>query len=212
MSALVKLNVIGLTYSQTQSAAYALVLGEENGTRRIPIVIGSTEAQSIAMHLQGLTPTRPLTHDLFVSLLHAYTISLLRVVIFKMEKEVFYSELVFKDIDGLEVKIDSRTSDAVALAVRCQSPIFTTEEIMSATSVFFEEDASEIENEEKENEEGEDQKELMVENDFEVELDDYQSLTDKELDAQLQKAVKEEDYEKALIIRDEIKKRGEKQA
>jgi len=208
MPSLVKLNVIGLTYSQTQSAAYALVLGEENGTRRIPIVIGSTEAQSIAMHLQGLTPTRPLTHDLFITLMRAYNISLVRVVIYKMEKEVFYSELIFVDKDGLEIKIDSRTSDAVALAVRYQSPIFTTEEIMSATSVFFEDDTSDSDYNEGDNDNDvENESELNQE--FEMELDNYELLDDTELEELLEKAIKDEDYEKALVLRDEIKRRSE---
>ncbi len=207
MSALVKLNVIGLTYSQTQSAAYALVLGEENGSRRIPIVIGSTEAQSIAMHLQGLTPTRPLTHDLFVTLIQNYNIVLNRVIIYKMDKEVFYSEIIFKDKDGVEIKIDSRTSDAVALAVRSQSPIYTTEEIMSATSVFFEEDEESADSEMYSEEEFD--SELNVDQEFNVELESYETLNDSELNAQLDKAVKEEDYEKALLLRDEIKQREE---
>jgi bifunctional DNase/RNase len=206
MGGFVKLNVIGLTYSQTQSAAYALVLGEENGKRRIPIVIGSTEAQSIAMHLQGLTPTRPLTHDLFVELVKAYRISLKEVVIYKMEKEVFYSELVFVDENDLQVRIDSRTSDAVALAVRLQCPIYTTDEIMRATSVFFEDDSSDISYDDT-NSEYDDEKFGLEETDI-----DDRSYTDYdivELNEELEKAVQDEDYEKATLIRDELKRRGE---
>ncbi len=207
MAPLVKLNVIGLTYSQTQSAAYALVLGEEDSTRRIPIVIGATEAQSIAMHLQGLTPTRPLTHDLFISLMQAYGIELMRVVISKMEKEVFYSELVFKDKAGVETKIDSRTSDAVAIAVRCQSSIYTTEEIISATSMFFEEESSDSVYDEDEMEDFE--QDVPDEISEISEMTDYKALNEAELNAQLEKAVQDEDYEKALLIRDEIKRRTE---
>lgn len=208
MSGLVKLNVIGLTYSQTQSSAYALVLGEENGSRRIPIVIGASEAQSIAMNLQGLTPTRPLTHDLFVSLLDAYGIALQSVTIYKFEKEVFYSELIFKNEEGHEIKMDSRTSDAIALAVRTQTPIYTTEAIMSETSVFFEDEGDMEANSESEDDD--------VENDAESFLDDgfpeitnipLSELTEDELKEQLEIAVKGEDYERAMLINEELKKR-----
>jgi bifunctional DNase/RNase len=146
-------------------------------------------------------------------LMYAYNISLLRVVIYKMEKEVFYSELIFKDKDDIEIKIDSRTSDAVALAVRYQSPIYTTEEIMGATSVFFEDDSpDDIKYNEQDSDEDEDDEDvdLELEEEFEIELESYESLNENELETQLEKAIKEEDYEKALIIKEEIKKRGEK--
>lgn len=219
MSAQVKLNVIGLTYSQTQSSAYALVLGEENGSRRIPIVIGSAEAQSIAMNLQGLTPTRPLTHDLFVSLLQSYNIKLESVIIYKFSKEVFYSELLFKDAEGKIIRIDSRTSDAVALAVRTQSPIYTTEEIMAETSVFFEEDDLDMGDKYDDDDEA-----AESDNDTEYEVDDFSDnsssldgvsltlsdLDDDDLTSLLEKTIQDEDYERALLINEEIKKRKEK--
>lgn len=211
MGSLVKLNVIGLTYSQTQSSAYALVLGEENGSRRIPIVIGSAEAQSIAMQLQGLTPTRPLTHDLFVTLINSYKIKLISVTIYKFAKEVFYSEMLFEDENGKSIKIDSRTSDAVALAVRTQCPIYTTEQIMEETSVYFED------------EDGADEKydEEEIDTDADIETEDYddmisdldgakltlEDLEIDELERLLAAAIAEEDYERAVVIKEEINKR-----
>lgn len=205
MGNLVKLNVIGLTYSQTQSSAYALVLGEENGSRRIPIVIGAAEAQSIAMNLQGLTPSRPLTHDLFIELMKGYQLSLVKVVIYKFEKEVFYSELLFKDAEGKQFKMDSRTSDAVALAVRAQCPIYTTEEIMVETSVLFDE-------EDMDAPDNEDMEENIIQGDNNEALtpekkEDLNILTVDELKALLEDAVKEENYEKANLLSEEIKKR-----
>jgi bifunctional DNase/RNase len=201
MSNLVKLNVIGLTYSQTQSSAYALVLGEENGSRRIPIVIGSAEAQSIAMHLQSLTPSRPLTHDLFVELMAGYKISLVSVIIYKFEKEIFYSELLFNDADGKQIKIDSRTSDAVALAVRAQCPIFTTEEIMTATSVFFDEDDMEASEDDME------ENILQTPDEPKSLKENINMLSVSELQSMLENAIREENYEKANLLSEEIKKR-----
>jgi uncharacterized protein len=202
MSNLVKLNVIGLTYSQTQSSAYALVLGEENGSRRIPIVIGSAEAQSIAMHLQSLTPSRPLTHDLFLELMDGYKLSLMSVTIYKFEKEVFYSELLFNNTEGKQVKIDSRTSDAVALAVRAQCPIFTTEEIMTETSVFFDEDDVDADD-------ADDLEENILQTSEEPKSlkEDINLLSSDELQAMLENAIREENYEKANLLSEEIKKR-----
>ncbi|MDR3704318.1 MAG: DUF151 domain-containing protein [Paludibacteraceae bacterium] len=196
-----KLNVIGLTYSQTQSSAYALVLGEENGSRRIPIVIGSAEAQSIAMHLQSLTPSRPLTHDLFVELMVGYKISLVSVIIYKFEKEIFYSELLFNDADGKQVKIDSRTSDAVALAVRAQCPIFTTEEIMTETSVFFDEDDIEADEDDLE------ENILQTPDEPKSQKENINILNVDELQSMLENAIREENYEKANLLSEEIKKR-----
>ncbi len=215
MSGYIKLNVIGLTYSQTQSSAYALVLGEENGSRRIPIVIGAAEAQSIALYLQDLTPSRPLTHDIFVSLIDSYSIKLVSVTIYKFENEVFYSELLFKDKDGEFVKIDSRTSDAVALAVRSQCPILTTEEILEETGVFFDEE--DMENEELD-EEGDDLDQTdfeNVEDEIQEQLDLFsvESLSDlnaEQLHMLLDEAIRQEDYEKAKSINEEIKNRKKK--
>ncbi len=126
----IKLNVLGISYSQTQSGAYALVLTEEHGNRRIPIIIGGFEAQAIAIQLEGLTPPRPLTHDLFLSFATAFNISLIEVDIYRLEEGVFYSKLVCEN-GNREITIDARTSDAIALALRFKCPIYTTEEIIA---------------------------------------------------------------------------------
>ena len=125
----ISLYVLGLSYSQLQSGAYALVLAEENGPRRLPVVIGASEAQSIAIALEGIRTPRPLTHELFVSFAHAFGVKLKEVFIYRFEDGVFSSEITFSDGDRTVV-IDSRTSDAIAIAMRTQTPIYTTEEIM----------------------------------------------------------------------------------
>ena len=113
----IRLNILGLSVSQTQSGAYALVLSEENGNRRIPIIIGPVEAQAIAIQLEGLKPPRPLTHDLVKNIALAFEMALLEVTIYKLEEGIFYSELLC-EMNGKEIRVDSRTSDAVALALR----------------------------------------------------------------------------------------------
>lgn len=128
----VKLNVMGITYSQVQSGAYALVLSEDGGKYRIPVIVGVAEAQSIAVKLENIIPPRPLSHDLIVGLSHAYGINLDEVFLYKFENGVFLSELHFSS-DDRSVKIDSRTSDAIALALRTGAPIYTTREIMEKT-------------------------------------------------------------------------------
>ena len=125
----VKLKVLGLSCSQTQSGAYALILSEENGNRRIPIVIGGFEAQAIAIGLERLHPPRPLTHDLFINFAKTFGITITEVNIYHLEEGIFYSELVCMT-NGSYMKIDARTSDAVALAIRCNCPIYTTEQII----------------------------------------------------------------------------------
>lgn len=195
----VKLKVLGLSYSQTQSGAYALVLGEESGNRRIPIIIGGFEAQSIAIELEGLRPPRPLTHDLFVNFCNAFGISIVEINIHHLEDGIFYSELVC-DNNGSCVKIDARTSDAVALAIRCGCPIYTTETIMSKASVVF---YAENDSEEK--------KEQMSAKTNPTTSSDskYDNLKLKDLKDLLNKSISNEDYEEASHLRDEIQRREE---
>ena len=138
----VKLNVLGVTYTQIQNGAYALVLAEENGLRRIPIIISSSEAQAIAMRLEHLVAPRPLTHDLFVSFAHSFGVRLIEVFIYKFEDGVFCSELLFDD-GTRRICIDSRTSDAVAIAIRAKAPIYTTEELIRNWGIVFDEPESE---------------------------------------------------------------------
>ncbi len=191
----IRLNILGLSVSQTQSGAYALVLSEENGVRRIPIIIGPVEAQAIAIQLEGLKPPRPLTHDLIKNISKAFNIVLLEVIIHKLEEGIFYSELLC-EMDGREVKIDSRTSDAVALALRFRCPIYTTEEILEKAGIVLEEDEAQ----KSEKKKTEEKKGAPGSSPF-------SRYTMQELEDLLNKAVQDEDYEKASVLRDEISNR-----
>jgi bifunctional DNase/RNase len=191
----VRLNILGLSYSQTQSGAYALILTEENGDRRIPIIIGGVEAQAIAIRLEGLTPPRPLTHDLFMSLAQAFGIELVEVVMYKLEEGIFYSELVCKKESGEVVRIDSRTSDAVALALRFNCPIYTYEDIIQKAGIVIDFDHIE---------------EAKTSRKSKKKESDYGSYSLDELQQMLQSAIEKEDYEKASAIRDEINTRDQK--
>ena len=191
----IKLNVLGLSVSQTQTGAYALVLSEENGDRRIPIIIGPVEAQSIAIQLEGLHPPRPLTHDLFKNVAQAFEIELIEVIIYKLEEGIFFSELICEQ-NGTRIAIDSRTSDAVALALRFKCPIYTTEEILSKAGIIIEvSENSEEDTLPEDTDESDGQK------------DKYELYSVKELERLLQEAIHEENYEVASEIRDEISRR-----
>jgi hypothetical protein len=195
----IRLNILGLSVSQTQSGAYALVLAEENGERRIPIIIGPVEAQAIAIQLEGLKPPRPLTHDLIKNMAMAFDIALLEVTIYKLEEGIFYSELLC-EMDGKEIRIDSRTSDAVALALRFRCPIYTTEDILKKSGIILdlEDEESPVRN-------------ISEKDDFnEPEVSTYSQYSLNELNEMIDEAVRNEDYEKASIIRDELKKRKKK--
>ncbi len=193
----VKMRVMGLTYSQTQTGSYALVLAEESGKKRIPIMIGAFEAQAIALHLEDLQPPRPLTHDLFRNFSKAFGIELQEVFINKLEEGIFYSELFFFNASEV-IRIDSRTSDAVALALRFKCPIYTTQEILDKAGIEMEE--KESGDEPESSEEPADETSL-------------QTMSLEELESMLADAVKHEDYESASIIRDELKRRqGKPQA
>lgn len=190
----VKLKVMGITYSQIQNGAYALVLAEENGDRRIPIIIGTAEAQSIAIRLEHLTPPRPMTHDLFASFAQGFGIRLREVFVYHYEDGVFSSELLFDD-GTRQIRIDSRTSDAIAIALRTQSPIYTTDKIINEAGIIFQEEPKEKKKEET--------KTVKRKH-----LNDYST---KELKERLEEAVRMEAYEKAALIQQELKKREQKQ-
>lgn len=190
----IQLKIIGMSYSQSQSNAYALILGEVHGTRRLPIIIGGFEAQAIAIVLEKLNPSRPLTHDLFKNFALQFNIHLKEVVINKFFEGVFYAKLVC-EYNGEEVEIDSRTSDAVALALRFKCPIYTYENIMKVSGVSKEE--MPIEQDTKKEEQPETKSDL---NDYTV----------SELNDLLDQAVEKEDYERASLIRDEINRRKDK--
>lgn len=192
----IKLNILGLSVSQSQSGAYALVLAEETGERRIPIIIGPIEAQSIAIQLEGLKPPRPLTHDLFKNMASAFDISISEIVIYKLEEGIFYSELVCVK-EGKQIIIDSRTSDAVALALRFGCPIYTTEDILERAGIVIE----------FENEQSQEEWRQPVTEESNKGKYEYGKYTSAELSEMLTNAVKDEDYEKASAIRDEINRR-----
>lgn len=195
----IKLSVLGISYSQTQSGAYALVLSEVGGDRRLPIIIGGFEAQAIVIKLENLNPPRPLTHDLFRNFSELMKADLKEVFIHKLDEGVFYSQLVITK-DGKEIIIDSRTSDAVALALRFNCPIFIAEEIMDKAGIV-------IQDNEYEDVEAEAKQKPKSPRSSPSGLSE---LTLGELKIKLDEAVKAEDYEKAAFIRDEIDKREAK--
>ncbi|MEX6627034.1 bifunctional nuclease domain-containing protein [Tenacibaculum salmonis] len=196
---LIKLNIKGISYSQTQSGAYALVLSETKGERTLPIIIGAFEAQSIAIALEKeIRPPRPLTHDLFKTFSDRFSIKVIQVIIHKLVDGVFYSSLICER-DGLEEIIDARTSDAIALAVRFEAPIFTYENILDKAGVSLKMDEELIIEEDLDS----DEIEFSLEED-----DDDIEISLSELHAQLNEAVANENYELAAQIRDEISKRS----
>lgn len=192
----VKLEIVGLSYSQTQTGAYTLVLGETKGKRRLPIVIGGFEAQAIAIELEKMTPSRPLTHDLFKSFVEGFNINVSEVIIYNLVEGIFFAKIITNDAEGKEVEIDARTSDAIALAVRFNCSINTYEFILSQAGILLDDDAIVGANEPIE-------KEDLVE----IKETDYLKKSTEELKQLLEVALDEEDYEKASHIRDELNNR-----
>lgn len=193
----VKLKVMGISYSQTQSGAYALLLSEENGDRRIPIIIGGFEAQAIVIKLENLDPPRPLTHDLFKNFADSFKISVVEVLIYKLEEGVFFSKLICSSGEN-EYSIDSRTSDAVAIALRFECPIYITEDILEKAGITV--------NPAETNMAEPTEPDPLVRSDS----GKYGSYTDEELYKIIDEAIKTEDYERAAAVRDEIEKRKKK--
>lgn len=204
---LVRLNIKGISYSQTQNGAYALILSEEDGDRKLPIVIGAFEAQSIAIALEKeIKPPRPLTHDLFKNFADRFQIVVKQVIIHKLVDGVFYSSII-SERDGIEEIIDARTSDAIALALRFNAPIFTYKGILDKAGIFLKTQGKEDAVSKKEEAVIE---QLITGDDKESQkktTEDYSKFTLKELHEMLDEAVVNEDYEKAAGIRDEISKR-----
>lgn len=200
-----QLNIKGISYSQTQTGAYALVLSEMDGVRTLPIIIGAFEAQSIAIALEKeIRPPRPLTHDLFKTFSERFEIDVKKVIIHKLVDGIFFSSLICEK-DGVEEVIDTRTSDAIAIAVRFEAPIYTYENILDKAGVFLKlEEELEI-NQDIESDEVELELEEALQPSASDELSKY---TLKELHEQLNEAVVNENYELAARIRDEISKRS----
>lgn len=196
----IKLDIVGLSYSQTQSGAYALVLGEISGRRRLPIIIGSFEAQAIAIEIEKMTPSRPLTHDLFKSFADAYHILVQEIIIYNLVDGIFYAKLICSD-GKRSIEIDARTSDAIAIAVRFDCPIYTYEFILSTAGIVIEgNDFVYLENI---NEPAEEKTVVAAA----ASGGGYASLSTDELKTKLQEALAEEAYEKAAKIRDELNRR-----
>jgi uncharacterized protein len=194
----IQLEIVGLSYSQTQSGAFALVLGEVNGNKRLPIIIGSFEAQSIAIQMEGMKPDRPLTHDLFKSLTDAIQVSCKEILIYNLIDGIFYAKIVMVH-QGKELELDARPSDAINLAVRYQCPIYVYEFILDRAGIVMEDQdfifLDKIE--EKGKAIGEQSTKKM----------DFSSLNNSDLKTALEEALSQENYEKAALIRDELNRR-----
>ncbi len=197
----IKLDIVGLSYSQTQSGAYALVLGEVTGRRRLPIIIGGFEAQAIAIEIEKMKPSRPLTHDLFKAFADTYHIRIDEVIIYNLVDGIFYAKIIFND-GHKQTEIDARTSDAIALAVRFKAPVYTYEFILASAGIVIEgNDFVFLENIESS---GTDTPETMVTKDVKS---SFAAMSDDQLQDTLSKALADELYEKAARIRDEISRR-----
>lgn len=201
---LIQLNIKGISYSQTQSGAYALVLSEVEGDRTLPIIIGAFEAQSIAIALETeIRPPRPLTHDLFKTFADTFHVNVKEVIIHKLIDGVFFSSLICES-EGKEEVVDTRTSDAIAIAVRFNAPIYTYENILDKAGIFLKvEDEMDIENSGESSLE-----EIKVEDLLEEQESGFAHLSLHQLQKELEKAVHNEDYETAAKLRDEISKRS----
>jgi len=187
----IELKIVGLSYSQTQSGAYALVLAEKNGKRRLPIIIGGFEAQSIAIELEDMKPSRPLTHDLFKTFTDTFKVKITEIVIFNLLEGVFYSKIVCKDQENVTYEIDARTSDAIAIGLRSKCPVYTFENILDSAGIQLDEEGIETKEDER-----------FIEN----KAVESEAISLDELEVKLQEALEDEDYEKASALRDEINK------
>ena len=191
----IELDIVALSHSVTQSHNYAVVLGEQDGTRRLPIVIGGFEAQAIAVAMERMTPNRPLTHDLFKNAMEVFNVELKEVVINNLLDGIFYARLICLK-DGEMVEIDSRTSDALAMAVRFECPIYTYEFILDAAGVVLEDTESP-------------QEANAPRRKKKAKAESLATMSVDDLTKQLDSVLAEEDYEKAAKIRDEINRRSE---
>ena len=209
---LIKLNIKGISYSQTKNGAYALILSEENGVRKLPIVIGAFEAQSIAIALEKeIMPPRPLTHDLFKTFAERYEIIVKQVIIHKLLDGVFYSSIICER-EGIEEIIDARTSDAIALALRFNAPIFTYKEILNKAGINTDTEPRKTGLSKAENAIFEESiiSDFLIDDEEEPDSpqkEEFSKHSLKNLNNMLQEAVSNEEYEKAASIRDEISKR-----
>jgi bifunctional DNase/RNase len=191
----IKLNIIGLSSGQS-NGSYTLILGEDKGRRKLPIIIGSFEAQAIAIEIEKIVPFRPMTHDLFVSFCKTFNVQILEIEIYNLIDGVFHAKLIC-EVDGESREIDARTSDSIALAVRFKCPIYTFEDIMETAGVVFNDDMDDVisEPEQQETSPGRSSG------------NDFTSKSSEQLEKLLEDALRDEDYDKAAVIRDELNKR-----
>lgn len=195
----IELEIVALSHSITQNNSYAIVLGEMEGQRRMPIVIGAFEAQAIAVALERMQPTRPLTHDLFFGFMTKFEIELSEVIIYKLEEGIFFSKLICIQNNSEEIEIDSRTSDALALAVRANCRIYTYESIIESAGIFL--------NSEERPAKRAIQAQSAEQKESGEHVNDLKKLSYAELNALLNDALEQEDYVRAIHIRDEINTR-----
>lgn len=196
----VQLNIVGLTTGHSQRNSYTLILGEVDGNLKLPVVIGSYEAQSIALIIEGLKPQRPLTHDLMQDFFNRYSIELKEVIINDLLEGVFYAKLITEK-EGEVVEIDSRTSDAIALALRAGCPIYTYKKVLDDAGIVYDKEGDEDNDIPQQPTSEDNQSKDKVSNPL-------QELSIEELKIELQKAIQIEDYDSAAIIRDEINSRS----
>lgn len=194
----IKLVIMGISYNPVRSGAFALLLADEEGEKRIPILIGASEAQAIGIKMQGVIPPRPMTHDLFCSLGQAFGIQLEEVFIYRFEDGIFSSEMTFRDREGKEAVLDARTSDAVAIAVRVGAPIYTTPEIMERAGLSLEECITEGLNKDPED---------KARQDSESEPQDPDEMSDEQLEKLLEQLTRDEEYEEAARINSILRQR-----
>lgn len=194
----IKLVIMGISYNPVRSGAFALLLADEEGEKRIPILIGASEAQAIGIKMQGVIPPRPMTHDLFCSLGQAFGIQLEEVFIYRFEDGIFSSEMTFRDREEKEAVLDARTSDAVAIAVRVGAPIYTTPEIMERAGLSLEECITEDLNKDPED---------KARQDSESEPQDPDEMSDEQLEKLLEQLTRDEEYEEAARINSILRQR-----
>lgn len=200
----IKLEILGLSSSQSQTGSFALVLGEADGNRRLPIIIGMFEAQAIAIEIEKIIPNRPMTHDLFKSFANSFNFHVEEIVISDLKEGVFFAKIVCSD--GLKKsEIDARPSDAIAVGLRFDAPIFTFENILAEAGIVL---TDEEEDEEKEKTEPKAEQKVKVKKESSKKGDDYKSYSVDKLNDLLKDAIEKEDYERAAKIRDELGKRN----
>lgn len=206
----IKLDILGLSSSQSQSGSFALVLGEENGNRRLPIIIGMFEAQAIAIEIEKVIPNRPMTHDLFKSFAGAFNYSVEEILISDLKEGVFFSKIVCSD--GIrQVEIDARPSDAIAIGIRFDVPIYTYESILSEAGIVLNEFNDDEDDEDEDDDVDASEEDALVEKEVTKVAssdDSIKNYSIEQLKVMLDDAVQKEDYEKAAKIRDELNKRN----